>query len=89
MRKTRKNAERKNLRHLCHLHSNHILHQIGLKSEDYQGNRILIAVGLIIINFVFQLLPAWPVIGWLAQTDFLLHIGLIVGFLGILLGDIL
>ncbi len=53
------------------------------------GLPVLIAVSLVIINLVLQFLPAWPVVGWLAQTDLLLHIGLIVGFLGILLGDIL
>ena len=53
------------------------------------GLPVLVAVSLVILNLVLQLLPAWPVVGWLAQTDLFLHIGLIVGFLGILLGDIL
>jgi hypothetical protein len=53
------------------------------------GLPILIAVMLIVVNFVFQLLPAWPVIRWLARTDLWLHVGLIIGFVGILLGDAL
>ena len=53
------------------------------------GLPVLVAVGLVILNLVLQLLPDWRVVGWLAQTNLLLHIGLIVGFLGILLGDIL
>ncbi|MCP4544300.1 MAG: hypothetical protein GY832_44890 [Chloroflexi bacterium] len=53
------------------------------------GLPVLIAVSLVILNLVLQFLPAWPVVGWLAQTNLLLHIGLIVGFLGFLLGDIL
>jgi hypothetical protein len=36
------------------------------------------------------LLPTtWPVIGWLAHTNLFLHVGLILGFLGLLLGDAL
>ncbi len=53
------------------------------------GLPILIAVGLIIFNFVLCCLPAWPVVGWLARTDLFLHVGLVLGFVGILLGDAL
>jgi hypothetical protein len=53
------------------------------------GLPILIAVGLILLNFVAQLLPNWPVIEWLGNTYLLLHLGLVLGFLGILLGDVL
>lgn len=53
------------------------------------GLPVLIAVVLVVLNFVFQLLPAWPVIGWLADTNLLLHVGVIVGFVGLLLGDAL
>jgi len=53
------------------------------------GLPILTAVGLIVLNFVAQLLPSWPVIEWLANTYFLLHLGLVLGFLGILFGDVL
>ena len=53
------------------------------------GIPIIVAVGLVAVNFLLQLLPAWPVIGWLAHTHLFLHVGLIVGFLGVLLGDAL
>ncbi len=53
------------------------------------GLPVLIAVGLIILNFVFRCLPEWPVIGWLAHTDLLLHVGLVLGFLGLLLSEAL
>lgn len=53
------------------------------------GLPILIAVGLVVLNFVLQLLPDWPVVDWLARTHLLLHIGLIVGLLGVLLGEAL
>ncbi|MFW6135272.1 MAG: hypothetical protein ACOC7N_00450 [Chloroflexota bacterium] len=53
------------------------------------GVPILAAIGLILLNFVVQLLPNWAAIDWLAQTNLLLHLGLVLGFLGVLLGDVL
>jgi hypothetical protein len=54
------------------------------------GLPVLIAVVLVVLNFVVRLLPpTWPVAGWLAQTDLLLHLGVILGLVGILLGDAL
>ena len=54
------------------------------------GLPVFVAVLLVILNFVVRLLPGtWPVVGWLAQTDLLLHLGVILGFIGILLGDAL
>ena len=53
------------------------------------GLPIVIAVGLVVLNFVFQLLPDWPIVAWLARTHLFLHIGVVLGFLGILLGDAL
>jgi hypothetical protein len=53
------------------------------------GLPVLIAVVLVALNFLLQLLPAWPVVEWLAHTHLLLHVGLILGFLGLLLGDAL
>jgi hypothetical protein len=51
------------------------------------GLPIVVAIGLVILNLVFQFLPDWPVVGWLARTHLLLHVGLILGLLGVLLGD--
>ncbi len=53
------------------------------------GLPIIVAIGLVALNFVLQFLPGWPVVGWLARTHLFLHIGLILGFLGVLLGDAL
>ena len=53
------------------------------------GLPILVAIGVVVLNFVLQFLPDWPVIGWLARTHLCLHLGLVLGFLGILLGDAL
>ena len=53
------------------------------------GLPVLVAAGLIVLNFVLQFLPAYPVIGWLARYDVLLHLGVVVGLLAVLLGDAL
>lgn len=53
------------------------------------GLPIILAVVLVVLNFVLQLLPDWPVIGWLAHSHLLLHVGVILGFLGMLLGEVL
>jgi hypothetical protein len=54
------------------------------------GLPVLVGVALVVLNFVVRLLPGvWPVVGWLAQTDLLLHLGVVVGLIGILLGDAL
>ncbi|HLB47032.1 MAG TPA: hypothetical protein VJL59_08385 [Anaerolineales bacterium] len=42
----------------------------------------MIAILLVVINLILQFIPG---IEWLARTNILLHIGVIVGLLGILL----
>ncbi|MBN1248156.1 MAG: hypothetical protein JXC32_10895 [Anaerolineae bacterium] len=60
---------------------------------DYLARRkglpVLVGAGLILLNFLIAFLPAWPVVGWLSDTDLLLHLGAVVGLLGVLLGDAL
>jgi hypothetical protein len=53
------------------------------------GLPIIVSIGLVVLNFVLQFLPDWPVVGWLAHTHLLLHLGLVLGFLGVLLGEAL
>ena len=53
------------------------------------GLPVLVALGLILLNFLLQLLPDRAIVGWLVQTDLFLHLGLLLGFLAILLGDAL
>jgi hypothetical protein len=53
------------------------------------GVPILVAVGLVVLNFALQLVPDWPVVGWLAHTHLFLHVGVVLGLLGVLLGDAL
>lgn len=62
-------------------------------ASDYLAHRkglpVLIGAGLILLNLVVTFLPPWPVVWWLAETDLLLHLGALVGLIGILLGDAL
>ena len=53
------------------------------------GLPVVVAIGLVVLNLVFQFLPDWTVVGWLARTNLLLHIGVVLGLLGVLLGDAL
>ena len=54
-----------------------------------KGLPVLVGVALVALNLIARLLPAWPVVGWFAETDLLLHLGVILGLLGVLLGDAL
>ena len=51
---------------------------------DFKGLPVLIGVLLVIANYVVQFIPA---LGFLASTNLLLHAGVIVGLLGLLIGD--
>ncbi len=46
-----------------------------------KGFLLLIGIFLIIVNFIFQLIPG---IGWLASSNLFLHLGVIVGFIGVM-----
>jgi len=46
---------------------------------------VLAGLLLILLNLVLRLLPSWPVVGWMAQTDLLLHLGIVVSLVGLLL----
>ena len=63
------------LRHL----SDFIAHRKGLP--------VLIGVGLVLLNLIISVLPTWSVVAWLARTDILLQLGVIIGLMGILIGD--
>ncbi len=54
-----------------------------------KGLPVLVGVGLVLLNLVISFLPAWPIVGWLAETDLLLQLGVIIGLLGVLVGDAL
>ena len=53
------------------------------------GLPVLLGVLLVAANFVVRLLPASPTADWFVATDLLLHLGVALGLLGLLLGDVL
>jgi len=50
---------------------------------------VFVGIALVILNYVLQFLIHVPVIGGIASTNLFLHLGIIVGLVGILLGDAL
>ena len=51
----------------------------------YKGLPIMIAVGLIALNFILQIVH----IGWLSSSNLFLHLGIVVGLIGVLLAEAL
>jgi hypothetical protein len=67
-----------------------IIKLVGDFIASMPGLPVIIAIVLAVLGLVLQLLPGdWPVIGWLARTDLFLYVGVIIGLLGILMGDAL
>jgi hypothetical protein len=60
------------------------LTKILSKLSGYFSNRkgllIFIAIFLVILNFIFGLVFT----NWVAQSNLLLHVGIVIGFMGIL-----
>ena len=46
-----------------------------------KGLLLLISIFLVVINFIFQLIPG---MGWLASSNLFLHLGVILGLIGIM-----
>jgi hypothetical protein len=46
-----------------------------------KGLLLIIAILLVGVNFILQLIPG---VGWIAQSNLFLHLGIIVGFLGVM-----
>ena len=47
-----------------------------------KGLLLIISILFVLINFIFQLIPG---LGWLAQSNLFLHLGVILGLVGVLL----
>jgi hypothetical protein len=63
---------------------NRILDRLNEFIGDRPGILPLVGIALIILNFLLQFFPG-PGSGWFVDSNFLLHLGLIVGLFGILL----
>jgi hypothetical protein len=51
-----------------------------------RGLPTLIGIGLILVNLVLQF---FPTLGWLRESNLLLHLGIVVGLAGILIANAL
>ncbi|HOC21827.1 MAG TPA: hypothetical protein PKL16_10035 [Anaerolineae bacterium] len=65
------------------------LKQLSEFLAQHRGLPVLLGVALVVLNFILQVLPPWAAIRWLADVDLFLHLGVILGLLGILIGDAL
>jgi ABC-type amino acid transport system permease subunit len=54
----------------------------------HRGVPVLIGVLLVVLNYVLLIIPDVQ-LGFVETTNLLLHVGVIVGLLGVLLGDAL
>jgi hypothetical protein len=55
------------------------------RASEYLANRKgllpLIGIAMIVVNFILQFFP----VGWLKETNLLLHLGLIIALFGLLI----
>lgn len=70
-----------------------MLAKLVKSSSDFLARKpgllVVTGMGLIVLNFVLQLLPPWPVIGWMARTHLWLHLGLLLSLFGLLVVRVL
>ena len=65
---------------------NRLMDYVSEQIAQRRGLPVLLGACLVILNFVFQFIPGLRV---LTTGNLLLHLGVVVGLLGVLLGDIL
>lgn len=65
-----------------------LLDRISDYIATHRGMPILLAVLLVVLNYVLRVIPDTQ-LGFVESTDLLLHLGVIIGLLGVLLGDAL
>ncbi len=61
---------------------NRLLDQLSEFLAHRKGLLIILGIFMVLANFVFQFIPSS---GWVESSDLLLHLGVILAFLGILL----
>ncbi len=78
-------AKRSSRKDLLDVLSNFLAHNKGMP--------VFLGVGLVFIGMVLNFFPSLEEAGgfweWLVRSEFLLHLGVIIGLLGILVGDAL
>ena len=64
---------------------NRLLDFLSEQIARRRGLPVFLGIGLVFLNYIFQFIPGLRV---LTAGNFLLHLGVAVGLLGVLLGDI-
>jgi hypothetical protein len=61
------------------------LDRISAFIARYKGLPTMLAVVLVLLNYVLQFMH----LGWLSESNLLLHLGIVVGLIGLLLAEAL
>ncbi len=65
-----------------------LLDRISDYIANHRGAPVFLAVILVVLNYVLRIIPGAQ-LGFVESTDLLLHLGIVIGLLGVLLGDAL
>jgi hypothetical protein len=65
-----------------------LLDRLSQSLARVRGLPAIVAVGFVIVNYLLQFVDV-PVINVLSATNLLLHLGVVVGLLGVLLAEAL
>ena len=72
-----------------------LLDQVSGYLAHNKGLPVFVGVGLILVSLILNCFPALAdrdgllLLSWFVRSDFLFHLGAIIGLVGILLGDAL
>jgi hypothetical protein len=61
---------------------NHFLDYLAETLAQRKGLMIIISILLIIMNYLLQFVPG---LGWVSQTNLFLHLGVILGLIGVMI----
>ena len=61
------------------------LNRISAFIARYKGAPVLLAIVLVGLNFLLKFFN----LGWISDSDLLLHLGVVIGLVGVLLGEAL
>jgi len=61
---------------------NHLLDSLAEILAQRKGLMIIISILLIVTNYLLQFVPG---LGWVSQTNLFLHLGVIIGLIGVMI----
>lgn len=65
-----------------------LLDKVSQYLAQVRGLPLLLAIGMVILNFILQFINV-PIISLIADANLFLHLAVVVGLLGVLLADAL